>query len=65
GEAFVAVGPPDDEIARLAARLPADLVVVGRRGRTRLNRIALGSVAETLTRTAPCSVLVVRMHPET
>ena len=56
-------GMPEDDILRHAARLPADLVVLGSLGRTRINRIALGSVAETVARSAPCSVLVVRAKP--
>ena len=43
-----------------AERLPAELVVVGTRGRTGIQRMLLGSVAESVVRHAPCSVLVVR-----
>ncbi|MFB6256013.1 MAG: universal stress protein [Haloplanus sp.] len=38
----------------------ADLVVVGAHGRTGFDRYVLGSVAETLVRTAPAPVLTVR-----
>jgi universal stress protein A len=34
--------------------------VVGAHGRTALQRMLLGSVAESVVRHAPCSVLVVR-----
>jgi nucleotide-binding universal stress UspA family protein len=44
-----------------AAELPAQLLVVGTHGRTGLNRVALGSVAEAVVRAAPCSVLIVRI----
>ena len=44
-----------------AEALGADLIVVGSRGRTGLARLALGSVAEKVMRTAHCSVLVVRL----
>jgi nucleotide-binding universal stress UspA family protein len=45
-----------------ASELPAELIVVGTHGRTGLSRmVALGSVAETVVRAAPCSVLVVRL----
>jgi nucleotide-binding universal stress UspA family protein len=37
-----------------------DLCVIGARGRTALSRFLLGSVATTVVRQAPCSVLVVR-----
>ena len=48
------------EITRTAANLRADLVVVGTAGKTGLVRLALGSVAEKVVRTAGCPVLVVR-----
>ena len=55
-------GPAVPAILKAAAELPAQLLVMGTHGRTGLNRlIALGSVAEAVVRTAPCSVLVVRM----
>lgn len=38
----------------------ADLIVMGTHGRTGLARLTLGSVASTVTRHAPCSVLIVR-----
>jgi nucleotide-binding universal stress UspA family protein len=44
-----------------AAKLDAELIVVGTAGRTGLDRFMLGSVAEAVVRTAPCSVLVVRL----
>ncbi len=48
------------ELAQVAADLEADLVVVGTHGRRGLARLALGSIAETTVRIAPCAVLVVR-----
>jgi len=56
----VAVGRADEVIVRRAAELRAAAVVVGTRGRTGLGRVVIGSVAEAVVRTAPCSVLVVR-----
>jgi nucleotide-binding universal stress UspA family protein len=44
----------------LHASRTADLVVVGTHGRHGLGRLLAGSVAESLTRAAPCSVLVAR-----
>jgi len=49
-------------IVSAARELGAALVVVGTRGRTGLRRIALGSVAESVVREAPCSVLAVRLQ---
>jgi nucleotide-binding universal stress UspA family protein len=48
------------EIAQLASDLQADLVVVGMHGRSAVSRFFLGSVAENVTRLAPCPVLVFR-----
>lgn len=55
-------GDPATEILNYAESLPAELLVVGTRGRTGLTRVLLGSVAERLVRDAPCSVLAVRLH---
>jgi nucleotide-binding universal stress UspA family protein len=43
-----------------AESIGAELIVVGARGSTGLIRLSLGTVAEKVARTAPCSVLVVR-----
>ena len=40
-----------------------NLIVLGTHGRKAVGRLMMGSVAERVTRTAPCPVLVVR-HPE-
>jgi nucleotide-binding universal stress UspA family protein len=54
-------GMPRHAIAALLEADPAiDLVVMGTHGRTGLGRILLGSVAESVARHAPCSVLAVR-----
>jgi nucleotide-binding universal stress UspA family protein len=47
-----------------AEALPADLVVMGTHGRTGLDHVRLGSVAEKLLRVAPCPVLTVRAQGE-
>jgi nucleotide-binding universal stress UspA family protein len=56
----VRVGRPDREIARLAADLGADMIVVGTDGRRSLDRWIFGSIAERLLRRVPCEVLVHR-----
>jgi nucleotide-binding universal stress UspA family protein len=43
-----------------AEKLSADLIVMGTRGNTGLKHVVLGSVAERVVRTAPCSVLTVK-----
>ncbi len=53
-------GAPAEEIAAQATASHADVVVVGTHGRRGLDRLLLGSVAETVVRVSPCSVLVVK-----
>jgi len=54
------IGDPASEIVRVAEEAPADLIVMGTRGRTGLSRIVMGSVAEHVLRRAPCPVLTVK-----
>jgi nucleotide-binding universal stress UspA family protein len=61
GTLTIAEGPAGPTIVKTAASLPAELVVVGTHGRTGLRRFVLGSVAEAVVRSAPCSALVVRL----
>ena len=57
---FLEVGVPHEEIAAVAERERADLVVMTTHGRRGLSHLLLGSVTEKVLRTAPCPVLVVR-----
>lgn len=59
-EARVLVGSAADTIVQMAAELPAELIVMGTRGRTGLAHVLLGSTAERTLRLAPCPVLVVK-----
>ena len=61
-EVRVLDGSPASEIVAHAEELGAELIVVGTRGRTGLARLALGSVAERVVRSAPCSVMAVRLR---
>jgi nucleotide-binding universal stress UspA family protein len=54
---------PADAIAGFAKAQKIDLIVMGTHGRSGLERLLVGSVAEHVIRTAPCPVLTVR-HPE-
>jgi nucleotide-binding universal stress UspA family protein len=54
-------GNPAEEILRYAADAGVDLIVMGTHGRTGLQRLLMGSVAEKVLRAALCSVLVVKM----
>lgn len=55
---IVAEGSPTRKIVETAAEF--DLVVIGTLGRSALSKLFMGSVAERVTRYAPCPVLVVR-----
>jgi nucleotide-binding universal stress UspA family protein len=54
-------GDPATELVRFATDAPMDLIVMGTHGRTGVERLLLGSVAEKVLRDAPCSVLVVKL----
>lgn len=60
GSAEVLDGSPASAVAEYAEKHGAELIVVGTHGRTGFSRLALGSVAEHVVRSAGCSVLVVR-----
>jgi nucleotide-binding universal stress UspA family protein len=47
-------------ILAFAEELHPDLIVMGTHGRRGVSRLVLGSVAESVARTAPCPVLLVR-----
>lgn len=53
-------GHPATEILRAAREGDFDLVVIGTHGRRGLRRYVVGSVADEVARSAPCSVVVVR-----
>jgi nucleotide-binding universal stress UspA family protein len=59
----VTTGSAGTALIEIASERKADLIVVGTIGRTGLRRALLGSVAETVAKGAPCSVLIVRRHP--
>src|SRR5437899_2736263 len=54
-------GSPAEEIIRYATEQAMDLIVMGTHGRTGLERLLMGSVAEQVVREAKCSVLVVKL----
>jgi nucleotide-binding universal stress UspA family protein len=57
----VAVGKPSEEILRVAREERVDLIVMGTHGRTGVRHLLLGSIAESVTRHAPCPVFTVRL----
>src|SRR5262245_29686943 len=58
------VGNPVNEIVMEAKEGASDLIVMGTHGRTGLNRLLMGSVAEGVLRKAPCPVMTVREAPD-
>ena len=63
GEIAVIHGVPFQEILDTAKKQQVDLIIMGTHGRTGLQHVLLGSVAEKVVRLAPCPVLVVRQPP--
>lgn len=62
GQVLLRTGDARDVINQTAKELHADLIVMGTHGRRGVSRALLGSVTETVVRTAPCPVLTVRPH---
>ena len=60
GEIVVVHGIPFHEIIETAKTRQVDLIIMGTHGRTSLQYVLLGSVAEKVVRLAPCPVLVAR-----
>ena len=58
--AVLKTGPAASTIAETAADEHVDLIVVGTHGRSGLDRLIVGSVAERVVRLASCPVLVVK-----
>jgi len=58
--AMVREGKPATIILEVIAGLGPDLVVMGSHGRSKLDHLLIGSVAERVIRKAPCPVLTVR-----
>lgn len=62
GQILIRTGDARDMINRTAQELGIDLIVMGTHGRRGITRALLGSVAETVVRSAPCAVLTVRLR---
>lgn len=58
-ETEVLVGHPAEQLVIAAERHGADLIVMGRRGKSTFQRWMLGSISERVLRYAHCPVLVV------
>jgi len=64
GQILLKTGEARDVINATAKEISADLIVIGTHGRTGISRALLGSIAETVVRTAPCPVLTIHTHDE-
>ena len=60
GEVMLRTGDTRDMILQACTEVNADLIVMGTHGRRGVSRALLGSVAESVVRTAPCPVLAIR-----
>jgi nucleotide-binding universal stress UspA family protein len=61
-EGFYMKGDPETAILEHAKEWGADVIVVGSHDRSRIERFLMGSIAESVVKHAPCSVLVLK-HP--
>ena len=59
-EAKVVTGFIAKSICEFAKSVDADLIVMGSHGRTGFNHFLLGSVAEEVLKTSPCSVQIIK-----
>ena len=64
-ETRVLEGRPGAALCSFAEEVAADTIVLGTRGRGRIKRALLGSVADYVVRNAPCPVLVTRENAPT
>jgi nucleotide-binding universal stress UspA family protein len=58
-------GEPAAEVAVIAKKYACDLIVISTHGRTGLERLLMGSIAEKIVRLAPCAILTVKRPPAT
>lgn len=55
----IIIGKPAEEIVKLATEEKFDLIIMGRRGFSNIERFFMGSVTQKVTSAAPCPVMVV------
>jgi nucleotide-binding universal stress UspA family protein len=64
GQVLLKTGDARDMIDEAAREIGADLIVMGTHGRRGVSRALLGSIAESVVRTAPCPVLTIRSRDD-
>lgn len=56
----VVIGHPADQIVKYAADKSCDMVIVGQRGKSKIESWLLGSVSKRVATYAPCTVTIVK-----
>ena len=56
----VAIGHPADQIVRYAYENACDMVIMGQRGKSKIERWMLGSVSKRVATHAACTVIIVK-----
>ncbi len=56
---IIEVGKPDETVIEVADLYKCDTIIVGRSGRSSLDRLFLGSVSNYVVKNADCTVIVV------
>lgn len=59
-QSIVESGQPDKVILENAARFGCDTIIVGRSGKTTIDRVIMGSVSNSIVANAKCTVIVVQ-----
>lgn len=59
-EILIDIGDPYERLMAITKQRAVDLIITATHGRTSLDHLVIGSVAEKIIRHAPCPVLVVR-----
>ncbi len=59
-QSIVESGQPDKVILETASRFSCDTIIVGRSGKTALDRVIMGSVSNSIVANAKCTVIVVQ-----
>lgn len=61
---FITEVNPDEAILNMAKTKKPDLIVMGSHGRRGIERLLMGSVAESVLREADCPVLLIKFKPK-